>query len=238
MDRYPGFNPTRWTLVLAAARGSPTTASRRALDELIRGYWFPVYAHIRRHGFDHPRAEDLTQGFFARLLEKNDLATVDPGKGKFRSFLLASTNHFLCNELDSEHAQKRGGGVKIRPLDTSDALGRYQVEPVDHMTPDLLFQRDWALEVLSQVLSRLREEYVRRNSLALFEGLKNAMAGELDAPSYAQLAQQLTTTPQAVKTAAHRLRARYREILRDEVAQTVADPALVDEEICELRACL
>jgi RNA polymerase sigma-70 factor (ECF subfamily) len=232
------FTGTRWSLVLAAADGQNNTRSRRALDELVKGYWPPLYSYIRHHGHGQADAEDLTQEFLARLLEKKDLASVDPAKGKFRSFLLASLKHFLANEWDKQRAKKRGGGRRVLSIDTRDAEDRYRAEPVDNVTPELLFTRHWALALLDQVLSRLRQEYKARSKEPLFEGLKKALTGELDAPSYAQLAAQLKMDPNAVKVAAHRLRQRYRDVLRDEISQTVADRESLEEEIRDLFNCL
>jgi RNA polymerase sigma-70 factor (ECF subfamily) len=232
------FLPTRWSLVLAATASNNGVQPTRALGELARIYWPPLYAFLRRRGHTEAEAEDLTQEFFARLLDKNWLASVDRAKGKFRSFLLASLNHFIANEWDKQHTKKRGGGLRLQSLDTRDAEDRYRIEAVDSMTPEALFVRRWALTVLDHVFIRLRQEYVEIEKESLFDGLKSALVGEPDASSYAQLAEQLGTTPGAVKVAAHRLRQRYRELLRDEVSQTLADGESVDEEIRDLFNCL
>jgi RNA polymerase sigma-70 factor (ECF subfamily) len=233
-----GFAATRWTLVLAAAGEKSGAHRRRALEELAQVYWFPLYAYIRRQGHQAPQAEDLTQDFFTRLLEKKSLAAADPEKGKFRSFLLASLKNFLTNEWDKSVALKRGGGRPLVALDALDAEARYALEPADDLTPDRLFERRWALAVLDQVLARLRQEYVDRDSVALFEALKGCLAGATDGPSHGDVARRLGMTEGAVKVAAHRLRRRYRQLLRDEIAQTVASPELVDEEIRYLLGCL
>ena len=232
------FAATRWSVVLAAADDRSGTRGRRAMEELARTYWFPLYAFIRRQGSAPEQAEDLTQEFFARLLEKEYLCGVDRAKGKFRSFLLASVKHFLSNERDKARAKKRGGGVLHLSLDTADAETHYRAEPADDMTPERLFERRWALAVLDQVLDRLRREYTDQGKAATFDALKGSLAGETDAPAYAHVAQRLGTTEGAVKVTAHRLRKRYREILRDEIAQTVSAPELVDEEIRYLLRCL
>jgi RNA polymerase sigma-70 factor (ECF subfamily) len=232
------FAATRWTVVLAAAGEQSGTAQQRALEELARAYWFPLYAYIRRQGHGAAQAEDLTQEFFARLVEKKSLGSVDREKGKFRSFLLASVKNFLANEWDKSVAQKRGGGLSLVSLDGLDAEARYALEPADNLTPERLFERRWALAVLDQVLARLRREYLDRGGKATFEALKGVLEGDADVASYAELARQLNMTEGAVKVAAHRLRRRYRELLRDEIAQTVATPELVDEEIRYLLACL
>jgi RNA polymerase sigma-70 factor (ECF subfamily) len=196
-----------------------------------------LYAYIRRRGFSAAEAEDLTQEFFGRLLEKNALARVDRSKGRFRAFLLASLKHFLANEGDKERAQKRGGGRRPIPLDALDAEARYQIEPVDDMTPERVFERRWALAVLEAVLQRLREEYVKRGQGAIFAELENVMV-KGEEGSHAEIARRLGMTAEAVKAAGHRLRRRYRELLREEIGQTVAEAGLVDEEIRALLASL
>ena len=153
------FFPTRWSLVLAASARNSDLQSRRALNELCGIYWQPLYSYVRRCGSQPAEAEDLIQGFFTQMLQRNDLACVDRTKGKFRSFLLASMNHFLANEWDRQQAKKRGGGKRVQSLDTRDAEDRYRVEPIDNVTPEALFVRRWALAVLDQVFIRLREEY-------------------------------------------------------------------------------
>jgi RNA polymerase sigma-70 factor (ECF subfamily) len=225
-------------MVLAAADEQPGTKSRRALEELARAYWYPLYAYIRRQGHQAAEAEDLTQEFFARLLEKHYLACVDRAKGKFRAFLLASVKHFLANEWDKQHAQKRGGGVRIIALDAQEAEARYAVEPADGRTPERLFERRWALAVLDQVLLRLRGQYHAKGQTQLFEALKCALTAGGGAPPYAELAQKLGMTPNALMVAAHRLRRQYREMLWQEIAQTVAAPELIDDEIGYLMNCL
>jgi RNA polymerase sigma-70 factor (ECF subfamily) len=237
-DAAPGrFATTHWSVVLAArARGEPQ--AEEALSALCRTYWYPLYAYIRRRGHSAEDAQDLTQAFFTRLLEKNDLAQVDPQKGRFRSFLLAACNHFLSNERDRQKAQKRGGGRAALSLDWSDAEGRYLVEPADGLTPERLFERRWALTLLDQVLTRLRAEYAERGKEHLFDALRGAMAGEPDAASYRDSARQLGLSEGAVKVAIHRLRQRYRELLRDEIGRTVGAPEQIDDEVRDLFAAL
>jgi RNA polymerase sigma factor (sigma-70 family) len=232
-----GFAATRWTVVLAASEKSGP-ARRRALEELAGLYWFPLYAYIRRRGHAAAQAEDLTQDFFARLVEKQVLAAADRSKGKFRSFLLASVKNFLANEWDKSQTQKRGGGRPLVALDGLDAEARYALEPADDLTPERLFERRWALAVLDQVLARLKQDYADRGGAELFEALKGSLAGEADSPTYAAAARRLGMTEGALKVAAHRLRKRYRELLRGEIAETVASPDLVDEEIRYLLGCL
>jgi RNA polymerase sigma factor (sigma-70 family) len=232
------FAATRWTIVLAAAGRQPGTAQQRALAELAQAYWFPLYAFIRRQGHGVAQAEDLAQEFFARLLEKNTLESVNRGKGKFRSFLLASLKNFLANEWDRRSAQKRGGGRATIALDGLDAEARYALEPADDLTPERLFERRWAMAVLDACLARLNKEYADRGDAATFEALKSSLTATADASAYADVAQRLGMTEGAVKVAAHRLRKRYRELLREEIAQTVASPDEVDEEIRYLLGCL
>jgi RNA polymerase sigma-70 factor (ECF subfamily) len=207
------------------------------MGELAGLYWFPLYAYLRRKGNSPPQAEDLVQGFFTRLLEKDVLATVDRSKGKFRSFLLASLKNFLANEWDKSQAQKRGGGQNTLSLDALDAEARYAAEPADKMTPERVFERRWALAVLEQVLMRLREEYAGRGQGATFAALEQVLVGGHGA-GYAQIAERLSMTEDAVKVAGHRLRRRYRQLLREEISQTVSEPALIDEEIRQLLGSL
>jgi RNA polymerase sigma-70 factor (ECF subfamily) len=229
------FATTRWSLVVAARGNSP--AARDALAELCRLSWYPLYAYIRRKGHTHVEAEDLTQEFFTRLLERDDLATVDPSRGRFRSFLLASCNHFLSNQRDRDQALKRGGGRQPLPLDFHDAERRYVAEPGHDQTPERLFERRWALTLLERVLQRLQQDYEDSGKGNLFERLKGQLAGET-VGSYAEAAAELGLTEGAVKVAAHRLRQRYRDLLRDEIAQTLDDPAAVDDEIHALFTAL
>jgi len=220
-------------MVLAAGNWRAGTAAQRAMGELARTYWFPLYAYLRRKGISPSQTEDLVQGFFARLLEKDALAGMDRSKGKFRSFLLASLKNFLANEWDKSRAVKRGGGQEILALDALDAEARYAAEPVDEMTPERVFERRWALAVLEQVLRRLRDEYAGRGQGGVFSALEHVLVGGQKA-SYGQVAERLGMGEGAVKVAGHRLRRRYRELLREEIAQTVSEPGLVDEEIRQL----
>ncbi|MEI7768023.1 MAG: sigma-70 family RNA polymerase sigma factor [Phycisphaerae bacterium] len=231
------FAVTRWSMVLAAGNWRAGSTARRAMDELARLYWFPLYAYLRRRGNSPVAAEDLVQGFFTHLLDKDALAAVDRTKGKFRSFLLASLQNYLANVWDQQHTAKRGGDQTILALDTMDAEARYAVEPVDTMTPERVYERRWALAVLEQVLERLRGDYQQRGQGELFTVLEPVLVGGAGT-RYAGLATQLNMTEAAVKVAAHRLRRRYRELLRAEIAQTVAEPDLVEEELRELLASL
>jgi RNA polymerase sigma-70 factor (ECF subfamily) len=230
------FATTRWSLV-AAARDRSLPGARHALAELCRAYWYPVYAYVRRRGHDHDRAQDLTQEFFARLLETDGLAGVDPDKGSFRSYLLAACQHFLANQHDRECAQKRGGDRSFVPLDFDAAAGRWGREPAHAETPERLFERGWALALLEQVLGRLRSEYELAGRGPLFDLLKGRLTGTA-ATAHAVVAADLGLSEGAVKVAVHRLRKRYGELLRDEIAQTLGDPALVEDEIRALFAAL
>jgi RNA polymerase sigma-70 factor (ECF subfamily) len=231
------FRTTHWSLIVAA-QGRGSTEARAALAELCEAYWYPLYAFIRRQGHSMEDARDLTQEFFARLLEKDYLGAVDREKGKFRSFLLACCKHFLANEHDRANALKRGGGVAIRLLDCQTAESRYSEEPAHDMTAEKLFERRWALTLLQNVFARLRQEHEQAGKLKLFEQLKPFLAGEGPAARYAEVAMSLRLSSGAVKVAVHRLRRRYRELVHEEIARTVDDPALVDVEIRDLFAAL
>jgi len=231
------FALTRWTVVLAAGR-SESTHARDALEELCRTYWPPIYAFIRRDGHRPEDAQDLAQEFFARLLEKNFLESVNPAKGRFRSFLLAALKHFLANEWDKAKAQKRGGGRQALSIDGSYAETAYGFEPAENMSPDKAYERHWALTLLERVLRRLREEYVAEGKTSQFEALKTALTGDRGSVPYAELAKNLQTSEGAIKVAVYRLRQRYRQLLRQEIAETVATPDEVEDEIRALFGAL
>jgi len=224
------FAQTRWSVVVAAR--DPVRA-RTALEELCRVYWFPLYTYVRRRGYSPEDAQDLTQTFLARLLEKNWLDVVAPEKGKFRSFLLAALKHFLANEWDRARARKRGGGTVPVSLDTET---RYQREPRDELSPDRLFDRQWALALLEIVLDRLGKEHDTPERRRLFAALRGTLTGDEPAGGYAAAARQLGLNEGAIKVAVHRLRKQYRDLLREEIAQTVADPQEVSEELRSLFA--
>jgi len=228
------FEVTRWTMVLAA-RGNEA-AARDAMAYLCSKYWYPLYAFVRRQRHDPHDAHDLTQAFFARLLEKGWLDDVAREKGRFRSFLLAAMKHFLANERDRAHALKRGGGQAIISLDSASAESRYATEPRDDATPEKIFDRRWAMTVLEHVLDRLRAEMKANGKEPLFDELKPTLAGE--ASAYAAVGQRLGMSEGAVKVAAHRLRQRYRELIRQEVAQTLDDEKDIDEELRDLMSAL
>ncbi len=233
----PWFTTTHWSVVLAAGqRASPN--SRRALATLCERYWFPLYAYVRRSGFSSHDAEEMTQEFLAQLIEKDYLRDVDRQRGKFRSFLLAALKHFLSKQRDRARAKKRGGGRCAFSLDFRDAESRYKLEPADDLTPERLYERRWALTLLDQVVQRLQQEFSDAGKSAVFERLKGALTGGRDSPSYRQIAEDLAMTEGSVKAAVHRLRRRYRELLKSEIAQTVEDPAEVDDELNDLFAAV
>ena len=227
------FATTHWTAVVAAGgRGTPEAGV--ALEELCRTYWYPLYAYVRRRGHGREDAEDLTQAFFARFLEKNYLEGLNGERGKFRAFLLASLNHFLANEWDRARRQKRGGGAATLSLDWQGADTRYQVDPADHLSPDKVYDRVWAVTLLERVLVRLRAESVSDGKAEAFETLKPFLTAGSGAVPYAEAAAALKMPEAAVRVAVHRLRRRYRELLREEIRQTLSDPAQVDEEVRSL----
>lgn len=217
---------------------SDTTRAQAALEQLCRNYWQPLYAYVRRVGHSREEAEDLTQEFFAHLLARKTLAHADPHRGRFRSFLLASLKHFLTHEWEKAHAQKRGGRVQLLPLafDTAETRCAQLVAPGD--TPDRAFDRHWALALLDVVLGRLRKEYTDAGREDLFLGLKDTLSGGRSEIPYRDLGAQLGMSEGAVKVAAHRLRQRYRELLREEIANTVSGPEQVEEELRQLFAAL
>jgi RNA polymerase sigma-70 factor (ECF subfamily) len=231
------FATTRWSLVLAAGRRSSPQSSA-ALATLCENYWYPLYAYVRRRGHEAHEAEDFTQAFFARLLEKNDLTAADPGRGRFRSFLLTSLKHFLANEWDRHRAQKRGGGRSVLSIDFGTAEERYRAEPAHDLTPEKIFERRWALVLLENVLARLHGESAQAGKADSFDYLKGFLTGEQSAGTYGQLAAELNTSEGALKVAVHRLRRRYRELLRAEIEETVADPQEIDQEIRDLFSAL
>ncbi|MFV2066714.1 MAG: RNA polymerase sigma factor [Pirellulales bacterium] len=231
------FDTTRWSVVLAAAE-SPSPDSREALATLCRDYWYPLYAYARRRMGDANEAQDLIQEFFALLLEKNIIASADPNRGRFRSFLLKTPEHFLGNAWAKTTTQKRGGGNRPMSLDVDAGERRYVLEPADHLTAEKLYERRWAETLLDRVMDRLRHELVRAGKQAHFDHLKVFLAGRAANVSYAETAQQLRMSEGAAMVAAHRLRKRYRELLLAEIGQTVAEPCEVEDEIRRLFAVL
>jgi RNA polymerase sigma-70 factor (ECF subfamily) len=231
------FTTTHWSVVLAAGVQTSLDAEA-ALEKLCRTYWYPLYAYIRSQGHSSHDSQDLTQGFFARLLDKNYLASVAPEKGKFRSFLLASLRHYLSNERERAQTIKRGGKQSFVSLDEEVAEGRYKLEPATNLTPAMIFERRWAMAVLEQALRKLRDEFVSTGREAQFNRLKPFLEGNVGRGDYQVAATDLNVTPGAVAMAVQRLRQRYRELVRNEVAQTVADPAEVEPEMRHLLAVL
>jgi RNA polymerase sigma factor (sigma-70 family) len=227
------FIATRWTVVLTAAR-SDTTQARDALAQLCRMYWYPLYAYIRRKGYSPPDAEDLTQAFFARVIEEHLIMTADQEKGRFRSFLLTRLNHFLADEWDRLKAQKRGGGQRLIPLESGTAETRYRVEPVDPRSPDKLFEYRWAVTLLERVFERLRQEYEKDGKAVLFDALQGCLAQARAAVPYADVGARLGLSEGALRVTVHRLRQRYRDLLRAEIADTVSGPEEVEEELRHL----
>ena len=223
------FVTTRWTMVLRAARAD-TTRARAALEDLCQAYWYPLYAYARRRGYSPHDAEDLTQGFFARILKLNSLAEVGRERGKFRAFMLAAMNHFISDEWDRASAQKRAAQLTIS-LDAEMAENRYRSEPADKLTPESLFERRWAVTLLENVVKHLRSEYEASGQGALFMELRFAITGDKNTIPYAELASRLGLKEEALRVTVHRLRQRYRRALREEIAQTVADESEVVEEM-------
>lgn len=227
------FATTEWSVVLRA-RNCLDDATNLALATLCKRYWFPLYAYIRRHVSDVNEAQDLTQGFFAQLLETNLIGRAEPERGRFRSFLLVSCKNFLANERDRSRAQKRGGAVKRLSLDFDSGESRVSLEPSHELTPDRLFERKWALVLLDVTIDRLRAEYVARDQLSQFELLKQGLTGDRSRSGYVATAERLGATEAAARQSGHRLRKRFRELLREEVAKTVADPSQINDEIQRL----
>ena len=218
----------------AGHRSAPE--ARAALAELCEAYWYPLYAFVRHRGYSADEAEDLVQGFFAVLLERNGLTSVDRAKGRFRTFLIAACKHFLANRRDFDQTLKRGGGQVIVPLTRLDAEDRYCHEPAHEMTAERLFLRGWATTLLDHVLKRLEEEMSAAGKARLFDALRPTLVGASEKVSHARTAASLGCTEAAARAAVHRLRARYRALLREEVARTLDDPSTVDEEIRDLFA--
>ncbi len=227
---------THWSVVLAAGReASPRAAT--AMEELCRTYWYPLYVYIRRRGHAVEEAQDLTQEFFARLIEKHWLAEADPGRGRFRTFLLTALNHFLTNELRNAHAAKRGGGRALISLnDTAET--RYALEPASDLTPERIYERRWALSLFEQAMNRLREHYVAEGKARQYECLAPFLSSEADEGDYARLGKELGMAPGAVATAVHRLRQHLRERVREEIAHTVNGPDEIEDEMRSLVAAL
>lgn len=228
-----GFPTTQWSRVLRAS-DPVDQQGRDALEQLCRDYWYPLYAFSRRLGLDREQASDLVQGFLADLIERRDLAKVDPLRGRFRSFLRTACANFLSHCRDHDRAIKRGGGRVPVSIDLRDAEGRYLNEPVHEITAERLFERRWTMVLLEHVLNRLESEAARGGKSELFSQLRPLLEGNDLTESYQQICETLHMSKTAVKVAAHRLRSRYRQLLREEVERTVVDPAEIDDEIADL----
>ena len=224
------FATTRWSLIVAAGRKSSPDAEA-ALETLCNAYWIPLYAYVRSQGKNANDARDLTQEFFARLLEKDFLQTADPDRGRFRSFLLTVLKRFLANEHEKEQALKRGGDRRKLSIDFDSGEQRIQIEPATSATPESIFERQWALTLLQRVLANLEADYSESGRRELFEKCRIYLTGSAGAPPYADTAEQLGMTEGALKVAVHRMRKQYREKLQEEVAQTVSSEAEVEDEI-------
>lgn len=223
-------------MVLAAGRASPQ--ANQALAQLCQNYWIPLYAFLRKKGHQPAEAEDIVQAFLATLIEKASLAAADPNRGRFRSFLISSLQNFVGHLRDQELAQKRGGNVKKFSLDFRSAEEAYHREPWTNLTPEKIFDRQWAIDLLNGVLSHLADEYAKSGKARLFVRLRPALTGDADSVGYAEIASELQLSVDAVKMAASRLRKRYREVLRQNIADTVASPEDIDDELRQLFAAL
>jgi RNA polymerase sigma factor (sigma-70 family) len=226
------FTTTHWSVVLEAQGESP--AAQAALEKLCRTYWRPIFAFLRRQGFRPDEAEDITQGFFAQLLERRSFEAVRKEKGRLRSYLLGALKYFLTDERRRAQAIKRGKGQQIIPLEELRADERIQMEPADPMTAEMIYERRWALTVLERVLSRLKDEYKTAGNAALFDSLKQLLPDEPGSPSQAEIAARLGMTENAVRQAFYRFRQRYQSLLREEIANTVATPGDIEDELRHL----
>lgn len=222
-SEWARFHTTRWSVVLAAQG-----RAAESLEELCKQYWPPLYAYVRLRGYSEPDAQDLTQEFFARLLEKHWLEVVDPQRGRFRTFVLMAMKRFLANDWDRAHAKKRGGERKIVNMDTAAAIS---IPDRGQVSEEAVFERQWAMTLLNAVLTKLHREYEKTDRLLEFELLKPCLTAERGATDYAALAKSLGIQPASARSSVHRLRKRFRELFRAEVANTVDDPADVDTEI-------
>jgi RNA polymerase sigma-70 factor (ECF subfamily) len=229
------FATTRWSLVLAAGE-SDSDRSERALAELCEQYWYPLYVYVRRRGYDPDDARDLTQAFFAKLLEKKDLRVADPERGRFRSFLLSSMKNFVAGEWRKESALRRGGGVEILALDFNAAETSYGLEPAHDLSPEAIYERRWAMGILERAVSDLRRDYEHSGSLELFDALKGFLGLGDEVLPYSELSQRLGKSEGALRTATSRLRDRWRKLLRELVAETVHDESEVQDELGSLIA--
>ena len=233
-----GFHTTHWSIVLACGGEADTQQARDALAQLFKSYWYPLYAYVRRRGYNEHDAEDLVQAFCVHLQEKHALAKADPLRGKFRTFLLSSLQNFLANEHVRANAQKRGGGENFVFIDAETAHERYRAEPTHASTPDAIFEKRWAHALLEQTLSGLRSDFSRRGKERLFDGLSPFLTSDAREESYQSAANRLGLPLSAIKTSVHRMRQDYRSRLREEIGRTVATPQEIDEELLHLRKVL
>jgi DNA-directed RNA polymerase specialized sigma24 family protein len=236
MEDLPGpreFASTHWSLVVAAKPDEASqTHARKAFEELCRAYWYPLYAFVRYRGYSPDDAQDLTQSFFARIIETGGFVSADPERGRFRSYLLGAMKHFQANEWHRSQAQKRGGGVTFLELDALAPEARYALEPAQSSDPDAGFDREWAQESIARAMEELRAELGAGGKGELFEAIKGSLSGE--EPARSKTAARLGMTEGALKVAVHRLRSRYRELLRAEIAETISDPSDIDDEMRHL----
>ena len=231
------MDSTRWSVVLAV-RDSDSKIARKALETLCELYWYPVYAYIRRRSASADEAQDLTQEFFAKLLEKNYVATADRERGRFRAFLLTAVKHFLSNEWQKQRAQKRGGGRQPISLDWREGERRYSIEPSNEDTPEALFDKQWAITLVNHVLEMIREEFAAAGKESQFDALKGYLAGRTVDANYTKASKSLGMSEGAIRVAVHRMRKRYRSLLRREISETVSEPGEVDDEIRRLFSSL
>lgn len=226
----PQFPATSWTLIVAAGGGESDTTTRRALERLCKGYWAPLYSYARRRGYSPEDAADYTQGYFVKLIEKNYLRNLDVDRGRFRSFLLASFTHYLCNEHDRTRAAKRGGSVSLVPISIEAGESVYALEPSDDLTPERVFERRWATTLLEHAMAGLRRDFEKKGKADVFDVLKVYLTGE-EHESHASHAAQLGMTPGALRVEVHRLRKRFQRAVRDRIAETVSRGEDVEDEL-------
>lgn len=231
------FATTHWSVVLTA-RGTDSPQAHEALEKLCRAYWYPLYAFVRRRGYDTTEAQDLTQSFFARFLEKGYLGQFQRERGRFRTFLLAALSHFLADEWDKAQRQKRGGGKLFVSFDQASAEERYQIEPMDQLDAARIYERRWVTTLFETVLGRLEQEFVEAGKTDLFARLQVLLLGEKASVTYAEIGAQLGLTEDAIKKAVQRMRQRYRELFREEIAHTVAGPAEIEDELRHIFAVI
>ena len=231
--KSPQFATTRWSLVVSAGRQS-SADSQRALESLCEVYWYPLYVYVRRRVADVNEAQDLTQAFFAELLEKHYVGAATPDRGRFRAFLLTALKHYLSKQWEKDRAQKRGGGRLPISLDFQAANSSLSTEPASGLTPEQLYDRQWTIALLGHIMHRLRTEFEEEAKAQQFEELKGFVIGDHSGTTYAEAAERLHMSEAAARKAASRMRRRYRELLREEIAQTVSDPNEVEDEIRNL----